>query len=320
MKNKKILVTGATGLLGSHLVKNLLDEGNKVIVLVRDKVPYSYFYELRLNKKTVIVDGDLLDRNLIERVMFEYEIDGVFHLGAQTQVVTANSYPLSTWRSNVEGTWNMLEAARNYGGCKTIIVASSDKAYGEHKQLPYLEDTPLLGISPYDASKACADMISRSYAITYGLPVVITRCANIFGEGDYNLQRLIPGAIDAFSKNRVFIIRSDGKLVRDYIYVKDVVEAMLLIWKVFEKEGLGGEVFNISSEKPMSVLAIVKEISKVMKKRLKYKIARIARNEIKKQTLSASKLKSRLGWKVAYSLNKGLKKTIDWQMKGRGYR
>lgn len=318
MKNvlqyRRVLVTGATGMVGAHLTLALEEQGADVVALVRDYTPHSYL--LSGPKPAItIVSGDLQDYRLLERTIAEYEIEVVFHLGAQTIVPTANRSPLGTFKSNIEGTWNVLESCRQSKGIKAIVIASSDKAYGPSEVLPYTEAQPLQGKHPYDVSKSCADLISTAYWATYGLPITILRCGNIFGPGDLNLSRLVPGTIRAALCAERPIIRSDGSLVRDYFYVKDAVEAYLLMARsLLEKpERIAGEAFNFSNERQMTVLEMTRLVLKVMKRPdLKPIIENTAKAEIERQSLSAEKARRVLGWSSRYSLELGIQETAEF--------
>jgi CDP-glucose 4,6-dehydratase len=313
--DRQVFVTGATGLLGSHLVNDLVKRGANVVCLVRDQVSQSHFHRLGLHEKVTIVQGALEDYPLLERSLNEHEIETVFHLGAQTIVGTANRNPLSTWESNVRGTYQLLEACRrNERLVKRVIVASSDKAYGDQPELPYKEDAPLIGRFPYDCSKSCTDLISISYFKSYGTPVCITRCGNLFGAGDLNWNRIVPGTIRSFLRGEAPIIRSDGKFVRDYFYVEDAAAAYIHLAEMMEKDGIAGEAFNFSDEKPMDVLALVDTIARLMHKtELKPQVLGQASNEIREQFLSAEKARQMLsGWSPRFGLEEGLRRAIGW--------
>jgi CDP-glucose 4,6-dehydratase len=312
-KDKNVFVTGCTGLLGSWLTKSLVEKGANVVGLVRDLVPHSNLYRFGLEKKINIVKGTIEDYFVLERCINEYEVDTVFHLAAQAIVGAANRNTLSTFEANVRGTWNLLEACRRNQKVKRIIVASSDKAYGQHEKLPYSEHYPLQGTHPYDVSKSCADLISHTYYITYKLPVCVTRCGNIYGGGDLNFNRIIPGTIQSVINNKKPIIRSDGTFVRDYIYVPDIVTAYLLLTEKMDELDIYGEVFNFSNGQPISVKDIVQKILKLMSREdLTHVILNQASNEIKYQYLSSEKASTKLDWKPRYTLNQGLIKTIQW--------
>jgi CDP-glucose 4,6-dehydratase len=313
-KYKNVFVTGATGLLGSWLVEELLKRGANVICLVRDWVPSSRLVRSGLLERTNIVRGDLEDYFLLLRALNEYEVDSVFHLGAQTIVGVSSRSAMSTFEANIRGTWNLLEACK---ACSSIInrviVASSDKAYGSHEKLPYTEDTPLQGRFPYDVSKSCADLISLSYFYTFHVPVAITRCGNLFGGGDLNFNRLVPGTIRAASLDEVPIIRSDGKYIRDFFYVRDAVDAYLSLAEKLPDDKFIGQAFNFGTEMPLSVIDMVQLILSIMgKSKLKPKILNIAQNEIQNQYLDCSKAKSLLNWQNKYTVDEALLETITW--------
>ncbi|MCK4517371.1 GDP-mannose 4,6-dehydratase [Candidatus Babeliales bacterium] len=315
-KNKNVFVTGATGLLGPWLIEDLLSRGANVIALARDTVPNSLFFTQNLNKKVTVVSGDLLDRDIIQRVLNEFDINTVFHLGAQAIVKTANRSPISTFRSNIEGTWNLLESCRLSPWVKKIIVASSDKAYGEHKTLPYTEEAALQAKHPYDVSKSCADLLAQSYFHTYKLPVCVTRCGNFFGGGDLHFNRIIPGTINSILQDENPLIRSNGLFVRDYIYVKDVAHAYRMLAEQMDRPEVVGQCFNFSTDQPYNVLQLVDQILELMgAKHLKPIIQNNASNEIPEQHLSSEKARRMLGWKPQYGVQDGLKETIEWYKK-----
>jgi CDP-glucose 4,6-dehydratase len=312
-KNKNVFITGSTGFIGCWLTKELVESGAKVTGLVRDVVPQSAFFQFNLHKKINIVNGKIDNLQLLKRIISEYEIDTVFHLAAQTQVEIAHQNPLSTFETNIMGTCNILEACRTNGlYVKRIIVASTDKAYGEQAKLPYTENAPLQGIYPYDVSKSCTDLIAYSYFKTYQLPVCITRCGNVYGPGDLNFKRLIPGTILAVLKNQPIIIRSDGTFKRDYFYVKDTVNAYLTLANSIQDLNLSGEAFNFSSGTPISVIDMTHKILDVFgKKDYPIKILGEAKYEIKDQYLSNQKAYKKLGWKPKHTIETALKETID---------
>ncbi|MCJ7571933.1 MAG: GDP-mannose 4,6-dehydratase [Candidatus Thermoplasmatota archaeon] len=311
-KDRNVFVTGCTGLVGSWLTKALVEGGANVTGLIRDLVPKSNLNWSGFNDKINIVRGEVEDYFLLQRVMNEYEIDTVFHLAAQTIVTIANRNPISTFESNIKGTWNVLEACRGAPLVKRIIVSSSDKAYGDQEKLPYDENTPLEGKHPYDVSKSCADLLCRAYFETYKLPVCITRCGNFYGGGDLNFNRIVPGTIHSVLNKKAPIIRSDGSLVRDYFYIEDGVEAYILLAEKMEELEIQGEAFNFSNEIQVTVLDLVEKILKIMKSDLKPKILKETTNEIKHQYLSAKKAKETLKWKPKYTLEEGLQRTIKW--------
>lgn len=293
-------------------MKELIEQGANVTGLVRDHVPQSNLYQGEHVKKMNIVQGALEDLPVIERALGEYEIDTVFHLAAQAIVGVANRNPVSTFEANILGTWNVLEACRKHPLIKRVIVASSDKAYGDQEKLPYDEDMPLQGKHPYDVSKSCADLISHTYFHTYGLPVCITRCGNLYGGGDLNFNRIIPQTIQLVLNGEAPEIRSDGTFVRDYFYIEDAVQAYLLLAEKMEELNLAGEAFNFSNEIQLTVLELVETILKKMNSNLKPKVLNQGSNEIKHQYLSAEKARKLLNWTPAYTIDEGLEKTIGW--------
>lgn len=312
-QDRPTLVTGATGLLGGWLVRRLLDAGADVVCLVRDWVPQSEFVRARLIDRVKVVNGDVRSQSLLERVLGEYEIDTVIHLAAQTIVGIANRNPVSTFKTNIGGTWTLLEACRRTPTVKQIVVASSDKAYGEHQQLPYNEDAPLMGRHPYDVSKSCADLIAQSYAATYKLPVAVTRCGNFYGGGDLNWNRIVPGTIRSVLRGQRPVIRSDGKFVRDYFYVEDGAAAnLVLAEQLSHNHTLSGQAFNFSNESQVTVREVVDRILKTMGSDLEPDVRNEAVNEIRAQYLSATKARAVLGWKPLFTLDHGLERTIKW--------
>ncbi|MEZ0230873.1 MAG: GDP-mannose 4,6-dehydratase [Planctomycetota bacterium] len=312
-RDRRVFVTGATGLLGSWVVKDLVDRGAHVVALVRDHVPGSNLVRLGLDRRVDTVRGALEDRELLERALGEYEVATVIHLAAQTIVGIANRNPVSTFESNVRGTWNLLEACRRSPLVREIVVASSDKAYGDQEVLPYAEEAPLEGRHPYDVSKSCADLIARSYFETYASPVCITRCGNFYGGGDLNWNRIVPGTIRSVLRGERPVIRSDGKFVRDYFYVKDGARAVLhLVERMAQDRALLGEAFNFSNELQVTVLDLVARILALMDSKLVPDVKNEATHEIVHQYLSAKKARERLGWTPAWDLERGLRETVDW--------
>ena len=312
-RDRPVFVTGATGLIGSWLVKSLRAAGADVVCLVRDWVPQSALVRDGQLQNVKVVHGDVCDGALLERVLGEYEIATVFHLAAQTIVTTANRNPVPTFRANIGGTWTLLEACRRCASSEQIVVASSDKAYGASEVLPYDETTPLHGQHPYDVSKSCADLIAQSYAHTYGVPVAITRCGNVFGGGDLNWNRIVPGTIRSALQGAAPIIRSDGQFVRDYFYVEDCAAAYLLLAEKMNADpALRGQAFNFSNEAQITVLQLVERILALMEVDLKPQVLNQASNEIRLQTLSAQKARRELGWDALFSLDEGLTRTIEW--------
>ena len=312
-QDRPTLVTGATGLLGGWLVPRLLNAGASVICLVRDWIPQSQLLCPSICDHITVVRGDICDQVLQERILGEYEIDTVFHLAAQAIVPIANRNPISTFESNIKGTWCLLEASRRSPAVKQIVLASSDKAYGDHDALPYSETTPLQGRHPYDVSKSCADLIAQTYAQTYKLPICITRCANFYGGGDVNWNRIIPGTIRSVLRGDRPVIRSDGSFIRDYFYAEDGAAAYMLLAEAMAKQsGIKGEAFNFSNEVQITVHELVRQILSLMESPLNADILNLADNEIKHQYLSAQKARQILGWTPLFNIESGLRKTISW--------
>ena len=311
--DRPTFVTGATGLVGGWLVRRLVENGADVACLVRDWVPQSEVVRSNVIERVKVVRGDVRDQVLLERALGEYEIDTIIHLAAQTIVTIANRNPVSTWETNVQGTWALLEACRRTPTVKQIVMASSDKAYGESDTLPYDEETPLRGRHPYDASKSCSDLTSQAYATTFNLPVVVTRCGNFYGGGDLNWNRIVPGTIRSVLRGQRPIIRSDGQYVRDYFYVEDGAAAyMLLAERLAEDATLAGRAFNFSNETQVTVLEITDKILKLMGSDLEPEVRNEATNEIRHQYLSAARAQRELKWKPLFTLDEGLRRTIDW--------
>jgi len=312
-RDRSVFVTGGTGLLGSWLVKQLVEAGANVTCLVRDWVPQSELVRSRRIEQVNSVRGDIADRELLERTLGEYEVEVVFHLAAQTIVGIANRNPVSTFSTNIEGTWNLLEACRRSPRVSSIVVASSDKAYGDQEHLPYNEAMPLQGRHPYDVSKSCADLIAQTYAVSYNLPVAITRCGNFYGGGDLNWNRVVPGTIRSIIRGERPIIRSDGKFVRDYFYIEDGAAAyMLLAERLSADTTLRGQAFNFSNESQVSVLEMVDLILGKMKSSLPPEVLNQASNEIRHQFLSAERARTVLKWSPQFTLESGLERTLAW--------
>ncbi|MES2142224.1 MAG: GDP-mannose 4,6-dehydratase [Pseudomonadota bacterium] len=311
--DRRVFITGASGLVGGWLVHALLKAGADIIVLLRDWNPKALLFQSGFHKKVTIVRGSLKNVNKLERILAEYEIQSVFHLAAQTIVPIANKNPLSTFESNIAGTWNLLEACRLKKDIDSIIIASSDKVYGDTLNLPYHEAMPLNAIYPYDVSKACADRISVSYAKTFNLPIAITRCGNFFGGGDLNWNRIIPGTIRSILRTQPPIVRSDGNLIRDYIYVEDAVNAYMSLCEALRKNSaLAGEVFNFSNGTQYTVLNLISTILDLMHSNLKPIILGKNKGEILAQYLDSSKAHKDLGWWPRFTLEEGLERTITW--------
>jgi len=312
-QDRATFVTGGTGLVGSWLVQRLVESGADVVCLVRDWVPQSELARSGWLERVKVVRGDVRDRDILERALGEYEIDTVIHLAAQTIVTIANRNPISTFESNIAGTWNLLEASRRSPKVKQIVVASSDKAYGDQEKLPYDESTSLQGQHPYDVSKSCADLIAHTYAVSYASPVAITRCGNFYGGGDLNWNRIIPGTIRSILRGQPPVIRSDGEYIRDYFYVEDGAAAyMLLAEQLAARPELKGQAFNFSNEIQVTVSQIVRRILELMKSPLEADIRNEVSNEIRHQYLSAEKARRELNWQPLFTLESGLAKTIDW--------
>lgn len=316
-KGRNAFVTGAAGFVGANLTKELLTHGANVICLQRDTPQPNSLDLLGLRDRVTVVDGSVEDIDLISRVLNEYEIDAVFHLAAQALVGAANRSPLSTFESNVRGTYVLLEACRISPIVKRIVVASSDKAYGSHVDLPYTEEFELKGIFPYDVSKTCTDLLAQSFARTFGLPVAITRSANIYGPADINMSRIVPGTILSLMKNERPIIRSDGTPVRDFVYTKDISAGYLILAEAIDDAR--GEAFNFGSGEAVSMLDLVGRITRIMGKsgRLDPEILLTTKieKEIDAQYLDSAKVRGRFGWNPSVTLDQGLALTVDWYMK-----
>ncbi len=312
-QDRPVFVTGATGLVGSWLVQRLESAGADVVCLVRDWVPQSELVRTGTLGRLKVVHGDVRDQALLERALGEHEIDTVIHLAAQTIVGIANRNPIGTFETNIQGTWALLEACRRSPSVKQIVVASSDKAYGDQEQLPYDENTPLQGQHPYDVSKSCADLITYTYAKTYRLPVTTTRCGNFYGGGDLNWNRIVPGTIRSIYRGEPPIIRSDGNYIRDYFFVEDGAAAyMHLAQSMAENPELYGHAFNFSNEIQVTVKELVDRILALTGSALIPNVRNEAVHEIRHQYLSAEKARTMLRWSPLYTLDEGLRQTIDW--------
>jgi CDP-glucose 4,6-dehydratase len=313
-RDRNVLVTGANGFLGAWIARALIERGARVLALVRDVVVDGGLRLLDVAGAVSTVYGTLEDLALIERALNEYEVQTCFHLAAQAIVGAANRSPLSTFESNIRGTWHLLEACRRVPSVTCIVVASSDKAYGRHDRLPYGEDFPLQPSFPYDVSKACADMLARSYFHTYGLPVSVTRCANLYGGGDLNFTRIVPDSVRSVLGGRNPVIRSDGSPVRDYLYVQDAVEAYLTLAERMEEGSVAGEAFNFGTGRPVSVLELVTTLISVSGRTgLQPDVrGRPIPGEIDRQYLESDKARRVLGWQARHGLEDGLKKTLHW--------
>lgn len=315
--SKNVFVTGASGLLGSALVEELVARGANVTCLMRDWIAQSRLLSENLVSRCNVVRGELEDYETLLRALNEHEIEVVFHLGAQTIVGTATRSPLSTFEANIKGTWVLLEACRQLPRLvKRVLVASSDKAYGSHDKLPYTENAPLIGRFPYDVSKSCADLICASYYHTYKLPVAITRCGNLYGAGDLNWNRLIPGTIRSLVRGERPIVRSDGTFVRDYFYVRDAVDAYLALAERLGEPKFHGEAFNFGTEEPLNVLDIVGRLQEAVGRTdLAPTILGEASHEIPRQYLDCAKAREWLDWRPARTLDQGLAETVEWYRK-----
>lgn len=311
-KNRKVFVTGGNGFLGSWLVKELLNLGANVTILIYEEDPKSNFYIWDLHKKVIQIRGSVEDYNLLKSIINKYEIETVFHLAAQPLVTVALRDPLHTFESNIRGTYNLLEACRQSSFIKEIVIASSDKAYGDNKIQPYTEEHPLQGKHPYDVSKSCTDLLAQAYAQTYKLPVVITRSGNFYGGGDLNFDRIIPHAIAQYLTNKAPELRSDGTHIRDYVYIKDVVSAYITLAENLNEKNLSGHGFNFGWGKGYSVLEIIETIKNLIGSDIKPKILNTAKAEIQEQYLNAEKISKVIGWKPKYNLENGLKESIAW--------
>jgi len=314
--DKRVFITGATGLVGNWLAKTLTDAGAYTVVLVRDQDPQSELFRSGTIQKVSVVTGALEDYTALERAVVEHEVDTVFHLGAQTIVGTALRSPLPTFEANIRGTYNLLEVCRVHQKMvRRVIVASSDKAYGDSDVLPYTEEMPPLGRHPYDVSKSCTDLLTHTYHHTYGLPVTVARCGNIYGGGDLNWSRIIPGTIRSLRSGQRPVLRSDGTFKRDYVYVLDAVSAYLAMGEALDRPEIAGEAFNFGPEKPQSVLDIVSALQRLMDREdLEPIILGTAKAEIKDQYLDSRKAESQLGWRPQYTLETGLRETLDWYL------
>jgi CDP-glucose 4,6-dehydratase len=313
-QDRPVLVTGCAGLLGSWLTRALIARGAFVVGLIRDWIPESELFRSGALARLNVVRGDLRDQETLERILGEYEINTVFHLAAQTIVGIANRNPVSTFESNIRGTWSLLEAARRSPLVRQTVVASSDKAYGTHERLPYSEDAALQGRHPYDVSKSCADLIAQSYAATFGLPVCVTRCGNLYGGGDLNWNRLVPGTIRSALRGERPVIRSDGSYIRDYFYVEDGALCYLtLAEQMAARPELHGQAFNFSNEIQVTVLDLARSILRLAgADDLELDVRAEAQHEIPHQYLDATKAREMLGWRPHFSLEEGLTRTIQW--------
>jgi CDP-glucose 4,6-dehydratase len=311
---RRVLVTGATGVVGSWLTRRLVDEGAYVVALVRDMDPQSELLRSGTLQRIAVVNGELEDGRSVDRAVVEHEVDSIVHLGAQTIVGAALRSPAATFASNVTGTWSVLEAARIHSSLvRSVVVASSDKAYGTAEKLPYTEDMPLQGRGPYDVSKSCADLLATAYAQTYGVPVLIARCGNIYGGGDLNWSRIVPGTIRSLLEGEQPIIRSDGTFRRDYLHVDDVVDAYLMLAELGHQGSRAGEAFNFSDESPLTVREIYDLVcNATLGEQVEPNVLGRAEHEIRDQWLSAERARTELGWAAKVTMDDGLARTVGW--------
>jgi CDP-glucose 4,6-dehydratase len=311
-ERRPVAITGATGFLGSHLTAQLVELGAAVVILTRDDVPTSAISEAWRGRVSV-VRGAVEDQAVVERMLGDYDVRTVMHLAAQSQVGVANRNAVGTYEANVAGTWSLLEAVRRSPTVTEVVTASSDKAYGAQPVLPYDEAMPLLAVNPYDVSKACADLISTSFHRTFGVPVCVTRCGNFFGPGDVNWERLVPGTIRALVRGERPVLRSDGTMVRDYLYVVDGALAYMRLAETMAADpAVIGEAFNFSTETPMTVLELVAALQKAAGTDLEPDIRATASHEIDSQYLSAAKARKVLGWEPTMSVDDALAATVAW--------
>jgi len=337
-RDRRVLLTGATGLLGSHLARKLTELGAEVVALSRDQNLFAAPKRSDANRpqggrepsgasaqmqqmRASVVFGDCRDGALLRRVLSDYEVDTVFHLAAQTLVGPANLDPTTTFETNIAGTWRLLEACRFLPHVRQIVFASSDNAYGQQKQFPYAETAPLQGSQPYAVSKSCADLIAQTYAKTYGLPVSISRCGNFYGPGDLNWNRIVPGTIRSVLRGQRPLIRSDGRALRDYLYIQDALAAhLLLAQEMATRRELCGQAFNFGGGAPLSVVELVRAILKACRREdLQPEVRGEAQNEITNQSLDTHKARQTLGWKPRWSVEEGLKETVDWYRERLGF-
>jgi CDP-glucose 4,6-dehydratase len=309
----RALVTGGRGFVGAWLCRALLERGTAVRSFDR-RGPHlrpSTLALLGIDGEVEEVEGDLRDGDALRAAIAGS--DAVFHLAAETIVGTVRADPVAGFETNVGGTWTLLEACRAEA-TERVVFASSDKAYGAHEELPYREDFPLQATAPYEASKAAADIIARSYWPSFGVPVAVTRFANIYGGGDLNFSRLVPEAVCAAVEGRAPVLRSDGSPVRDLLYVEDAAAAYLAIADALDRDDVRGEAFNAGGERPYSVLEVVSEITRLAGAAVEPEIrgAGNPEGEIDRQFVDASKIRERCGWSPRVTLAEGLERTIDW--------
>ncbi|MFH1878167.1 MAG: GDP-mannose 4,6-dehydratase [Candidatus Omnitrophota bacterium] len=313
-KGKRVLITGHEGFLGSNMTKTLAGYGAIVTGIDPKTHRKNTLFSKNDYRSFKTIRGSVANYKLVFKLLKKNRIEYVFHIGAEAIVGECNKNPMKCFNANIEGTWKLLEACRQYGKIKAIVIASSDKAYGSHKVLPYKETASLHGDHPYDVSKSCTDLIAYTYFHTYNLPVAVTRCGNIYGPGDFNFSRIVPDAIRCAITGKTLKIRSDGRFTRDYVYVDDIVNGYVMLAEQLEKKRLAGEAFNFSDENPITVLDFVNEIYKAMEKKPGYKVFNIAKYEIRHQYLASGKARRLLGWKPQYSLKSGIEAALNWYM------
>lgn len=311
--DKRVFLTGANGFLGSWVAKKLVEQSAQVVCLQRDAMPRAMFVLDGTSNQVTVVQGALEDGSTVARAVNEFEVDTIIHLAAQPIVLTALRQPVSTFESNIRGTWEVLEAARHSPLVRRVIIASSDKVYGSTPQLPYHEQLPLEGRGPYEVSKVCEDLLAQCYAQTYGVPLTIARCGNFYGPGDWNMSRIVPGTIRSLLRDEPPIIRSDGQFVRDYLYIEDAADAYLRLAELTDADGIRGEAFNFGTGEATTVLAVVETLLQVSGKRhLRPVIRNEVKNEIREQYLDWSKTRRLLGWQPKVTLKEGLRLAYAW--------
>jgi CDP-glucose 4,6-dehydratase len=311
-KKKRVFITGHEGFLGSNLTKRMIYYGARVVGLDTNVKRKNTLFTADDYCAIKTFKGSVADPTLVRKIIAEHKPEIVFHLAAEAIVGKCNNDPICAFKSNIEGTWNVLESCRSKGFIKAIIVASSDKAYGSHKILPYKEDAPLIGNHPYDVSKSCADLIAYTYFHTYGTPIAVTRCGNIYGPGDFNFSRIVPDAIRCAIENKTLKIRSDGKFTRDYVFVDDIVNGYIMLAEQLQRKLLSGEAFNFSDESPITVRELARKIFDTAGVKIDCVVLDHAKYEIKHQYLAASKARNVLGWKPLFTIEQGLMKTVEW--------
>lgn len=314
-QGRSVLITGANGFIGSWVARALVDARANVVALVRDQTAQGGLALQHIRDRVTLVMGDVADAALMQRAVNEYAVDTCFHLAAQAIVGVSNRSPASTFETNIRGTWNLLEACRTVPTVTRVVVASSDKAYGRQDRLPYKEGDSLNGIYSYDASKACCDMLARSYAASFGMPVAVTRCANVYGGADLNFSRLVPDTMRAVLTDQAPVVRSDGSPTRDYMYAADAVSAYLTLAEALDRPDVHGQAYNFGTGQPISVADLVRRIIALSgREQLQPRIlgAGTPRGEIDAQYLDSRKAADQLGWRPRYTLDDGLRQTLSW--------